>query len=128
MLVKVNKAGIINVIDIILKPGVNQLDEKQAAKFKEHIKNKNNKPLQALLENDTIEIIEDAGIKEDAEGAIDISKMSEKAAIKLIKETVQTDLLDKFAASEERKKVLDAIAKQQAALVVKPEDFRKEKE
>lgn len=111
-----NKSEYGRHIGVYLKPGVNNLSEKETKKF---MKVYENPTLQHLI-NDDIEVVKEA---EDA-GVSPFVSLNADEAIKLVRDTADAGLLEQFKKEElesnNRKTVLKAIDNQIEVLSVTP--------
>lgn len=107
-----NKGEYVRHIGTRLEPGVNELSEKEAAKFTAAFENPLNKH---LLQDGEIEVVQE---QEDSSPVF--SQLTADKAIELVKGTSDTALLEEFKADESsnknRKTVIEAIDSQVEAL------------
>lgn len=104
MLVKNNRDGLHHVNGLQLLPGLNEVDEKafaEAAKLP---------AFKAMIDDGTFEPVESKAGK--VISAAEVTKLGEKEAIALIKDTTVRDLLMGWRQTETRVNVLDAIQAQ----------------
>ncbi len=106
MLIKNNKPNLRGFGDeLTLKPGVNDVPaevwQKVVAKYGGN--------LQRLLDDGIVEVVEEAGAPIDAAG---LATLTERKAVKLVKDTVDEDLLLTWHETEKRKPVVAAIEAQ----------------
>ena len=104
MLVKNNRNGLHHVGDLHFLPGLNEVDEKafaEAAKLP---------AFKAMIDDGTFEPVESKAGKTISAG--EVTKLAEKEAVSLIKETFARDLLMGWRQVETRVNVLDAIQAQ----------------
>jgi hypothetical protein len=104
MLVKFNKATVMDAEGVKLMPGANQVDRQAWERARKH-------PIvKALIEDGTIEELEEIADEHP------LKNLKPGAAISLVKETVDAQLLKGWLEDEERKPVRAAIEKQIEAL------------
>lgn len=104
-----NKGEYVRHIGARLIPGINHLNQEDAAAFKEALKH----PLNSYLVDELGEITyEDGGL----------SDLSAQKAIAAVNETFKLETLESFKKDESRKTVLEAIDKQIEAIKNPPKD------
>ncbi len=106
MLINYKKPNIRGIGPITLKPGINDVDADLWASVQKdyHV------GIKRMIDADLLEIVEDA--KGDPIESADVSKLNEKKAVALVKETVDELLLMQWHEADKRKPVLEAIEKQ----------------
>lgn len=140
MLVKYKKVNILNVGDIRIIPGNNEIDQAQfEAAVKLYPK------LRRLLESGDLETFNKAGKVRDGDDVVaaaagepgaakveaplelaDISKLNEKNAVKLVKDTVDSAVLTAWYETEKRAGVIKAIEAQFDAIAKAGEPEKKD--
>lgn len=118
MIVKYNHAGIINIGHtggtILLMPGVN------TPKKEEWDKVKTNPIVKQMIEDGKIEVVEaEKADSEEKEVSTSLALLHVKTAEKLVKETLNRDILKTWLSTEKRPSVLKALNEQLDKVTVK---------
>lgn len=113
-IVKNNRAQIFGNHLMSLIPGVNEVDAKKWAEFKL------SPTIKHHIAEGEIEELDLPIAHEDS--PVQIGDLNQKDALSLVKATFDKALLDRWAANESRKGVLDALEKQMDAIALKSKE------
>lgn len=113
-IVFVPTAGEVTAQGLKLLPGVNDVDPDLWAKAKEL------KVIKHMLDND--ELVEEIAGKAGSQAITKITALPDKAAYKVVRETLDADLLARWATEEKRPSVKSAIAAQLAKIAPDKKD------
>ena len=113
MIVNRIKPSVTKIAGIMLFPGNNKIEGDEEKKLREH------KDFQTLIDNGLMKIVEVKPEKPKTEGPAtdddstdDITEMSAKDAVAVVKETMKVDELEEMLENETRKSVLKVIKAQ----------------
>jgi len=114
MLIKLNTAGCLgyqsltNSKTMILKPGINEMSDKDWAKMKDHQKFKK------MLEDGDMEVVKKDNEKSKSGGEVasNLAEMKASDATKVVEQTLDKELLESWLEGEERVTVQRALDKQ----------------